>query len=295
MALPVRAESQRQYMRQLSDADIWKAVFPSFNEASGGLPEQAPTCTGEFLFRDPHFEGSHVRRQWPFMPTPGDLLFGSGPKRTKIVWFKTHEWGDGTVGGVVAMVRAEEDFAEVYGVGVFRGSPDKSRFATERVGGTVVLTATDDSCTGKPADTECESWIRVMMPWKGQLVEQATIAAERRHIAAKGEPGATGRVTYRMTGTPIFESTRVRVLEQVQVTDSAGRKLRQVELERRYDLSEGRLVERQPSLWDRVVGATNETTVDKAVDSDVGNGANAHTETGAASPEDRAKPQPTKQ
>src|SRR5512133_932758 len=179
MALPVRAESQRQYMRQMSDADIWRAVFPSFNEASGGLPEQAPTCTGEFLFRDPQFEGSHVRRQWPFTPAPGDLLFGSGPKRTRSVWFKTHEWGDGTVGGVVAMVRAEEDFAEVYGVGVFRGSPDKSRFATERVGGTVVLTATDDRCTGKPVDAECESLIRVMMPWKGQLVEQATIAAER--------------------------------------------------------------------------------------------------------------------
>lgn len=186
-------------------------------------------------------------------------MFGSGPRRTKLVWFKTHEWDDGSKGGVVAMVRAEEDFAEVYGVGAFRGS-ERSRFSTERIGGTLVLTAVDDQCTGKAADESCESQIVLLMPWKGQLVEQAKIATERRLVGAEGEPGAIGPVTYRMTGTPIYEPTRVRLLEQIQVADSTGRKLRQVELERRIDFVDGKLVEREGGLWDRVVGPSSETT-----------------------------------
>jgi hypothetical protein len=254
MPLPVRAQSQRQFMRQLSDAQLWRAVFPSFDDASGRLPEGAPTCTGEFLFNDARLKDAHVRRPWPFLPEPGDLLFGAGPKRTKIVWFKTHEWNDGATGGVVAMVRAEEDFAEVYGVGIFRGAPERSRFASERIGGTVVVTATDDRCTGKAPEEPCESWIHVLMPWKGQLVEQASIAVERRYLASKGEPGSTGSVLYRMTGTPMFEPARIRLLETIQAVDSTGRKLRNVELERRFDYVEGKLVERQASLWDRVVG-----------------------------------------
>jgi hypothetical protein len=266
MPLPVRAQSQRQFMRQLSDAQLWRAVFPSFDNASGRLPEGAPTCTGEFLFNDARLKDAHVRRPWPFAPEMGDLVFGAGPKRTKIVWFKTHEWNDGATGGVVAMVRAEEDFAEVYGVGIFRGAPERSRFATERIGGTVVVTATDDRCTGKAPEEPCESWIHVLMPWKGQLVEQASVAVERRYVASKGEPGATGSVLYRMTGTPMFEPARIRLLETIQAVDSTGRKLRNVELERRFDFVEGKLVERQASLWDRVVGEAGkgETTLPDA-------------------------------
>lgn len=194
-------------------------------------------------------------------------MFGSGPRRTKLVWFKTHEWDDGTKGGVLAMVRAEEDFAEVYGIGAFRGS-ERSRFSTERIGGTLVLTAVDDQCTGKPVDESCESEIVLLMPWKGQLVEQAKIATERRLVGAEGEPGAIGPVSYRMTGTPIYEPSRVRLLEQIQVVDSTGRKLRQVELERRFDFVEGKLVERERGLWDRVVGTSHETTQGNSANSD---------------------------
>lgn len=267
MALPVRAEAQRQFMRQLSDADLWKAVFPTFDRGTG-LPEGAPVCTGEVLFSSPRLQGGRARRSWPFQPDPQDLVFGSGPRRTKIVWFKTHEWDDGTKGGVIAMVRAEEDFAEVYGIGAFRGS-ERSRFSTERIGGTLVLTAVDDQCTGKAVDESCESEIVLLMPWKGQLVEQARIATERRLVGAEGEPGAIGPVTYRMTGTPVYEPTRVRLLEQIQVADSAGRKLRQVELERRFDFVEGKLVERERGLWDRVVGASNETAGGNSANSGV--------------------------
>jgi hypothetical protein len=167
------------------------------------------------------------------------------------------------------MVRAEEDFAEVYGVGLFRGAPERSRFATERIGGTVVVTAVDDRCTGKAPEEPCESWIHVLMPWKGQLVEQASLAVERRYLASKGEPGANGSVLYRMTGTPMFEPARIRLLETIQAVDSTGRKLRNVELERRFDFVDGKLVERQASLWDRVVGQAAKgepTTQDAAGD-----------------------------
>lgn len=279
MQLPVRAEAQRQFMRQLTDDQIWRVVFPSFDESAGGLPEGAATCTGEFLFNDSRLkDGAQVRRGWPFQPEPGDLVFGAGPRRTKIIWFKTHQWNDGSVGGPVAMVRAEEDFAEVYGIGVFRGSPERSRFATERIGGSVVVTATDDRCAGKSAGEACESWVRILMPWQGQLSQQASIAVERRSVLKNGESGAIGPITYRMTGTPMFEPTRIRLLEQIQAVDSSGRKLRSVELERWYDLVDGKLVERQESLWDRVVGGAGESSnVGSTTDSGAEVGANSTT------------------
>lgn len=258
VALPARPESQLKFMRQLTDQQFWRLVFPTYIEGKTGLTADSLLCTGESPFGAAEFAGGKPVRGWPLQPQPGDLTFGSGPKRIKIVWFKTHAWDDGTTGGVVALVRADEEFAEVFGVGPYKGSGKDSRFSTERLGGTLVVTAVDEGCKGKALSEPCVSWLRVMVPWHGRLVTQASIATERREQVADGEPSAQGLVSYRLTSAPIFEPTRIRILEQVQAVDATERKLRTAEVERQFDFTDGRLIERQPSLWDLVVGVRQE-------------------------------------
>jgi hypothetical protein len=240
-------------MRQLTDAQYWKSVFPSYTEGGAGISSDSAVCTGEFPFHGSEFQDAKPARAWPLQPEGGDLLFGAGPNRVKIVWFKTHVASTGERVGPLALVRADEEFAEVYGVGVYKGSLENSRFAVERLGGAFVVTAMDEGCNGKPVEEACENWVRIFVPWHGKLVLQANIATERRRQLAGGEPSTAGAVNYRLTAAPIFESNRIRVLEQIQGLDAEGRKLRTAELERQIDLVDGNLVVRQPSLWDRVV------------------------------------------
>jgi hypothetical protein len=241
-------------MRQLSDAQYWKVIFPSFNEATGGLSADASTCTGEFLFKSTEFADAKPVRGWPLVPETTDLTFGAGPKRVKIVWFKTHTWPDGDVGGALALVRADEEYVEVYGVGTYKGDAKTSRFSVERLSGAMVITAIDEGCIGKDVKEPCENWLHVLVPWHGKLATQASIATERRLQVNEGEPATPGLVSYRLTAAALFEPTRIRLLEQVQGVDATERKLRTAELERQYDFVDGRLVERQPSLWERFVG-----------------------------------------
>ncbi|MGC4068815.1 MAG: hypothetical protein QM784_30055 [Polyangiaceae bacterium] len=251
--LPARAESQRGFMRQLTDTQYWKSVFPTYAEGGAGISGDSAVCTGEFLFRGSEFQDTKPVRAWPMQPEGGDLLFGAGPNRVKIVWFKTHVASSGERVGPLALVRADEEFAEVYGVGVYKGSLENSRFAVERLGGAFVVTAMDEGCNGKQLEETCENWTRIFVPWHGKLVLQANIATERRRQLSGGEPSTSGAVNYRLTAAPIFDSNRIRVLEQIQGLDAEGRKLRTAELERQIDLVDGNLVVRQPSLWDRVV------------------------------------------
>jgi hypothetical protein len=242
-------------MRQLTDAQYWKSVFPSYAEGSSGLAEESAVCTGEPLFRSSELQDAKPVRGWPLQPQGDDLTFGAGPNRVKIVWFKTHVATTGEMAGPIALVRAEEEFAEVYGVGVYKGSRQNSRFAVERLGGAFVVTAVDEGCNGKQLEEPCESWVRIFVPWHGKLVLQANVATERRRGVAGGEPSTSGEVNYRLTAAPIFEQNRIRVLEQIQGLDAEGRKLRTAELERQIDFVDGNLVVRQPSLWERVVEA----------------------------------------
>jgi hypothetical protein len=253
LKLPTRSERQRGFLRQLTDEQYWKAVFPDFNEGTGQLPASARTCTGGVSLSGPEFAGATPIREWPLVPKSEDLLFGSGPKRIKIVWFKTHVWPDGDHSGVLALVRGAEDAAEVYAVGTFKGAAKTTRFSAERLGVSSIVTGNIDGCKGKSPAEACESWLHLLVPAYGRLTLQASIATERRVQIDDSEPATRGRVSYRLTAAPIFEPTIIRLVEQIQGVDSKDRPLRTAELERSYRLVNGAIVESQKSLWDSFV------------------------------------------
>jgi hypothetical protein len=249
MRLPPRKDAA--FMRQLSDSQYWKLVFPGYNELSQTLPAGALTCTGQPIFKDPAFAGAIPVRS-PLTSETGDIVFGGGANRIKVVWIKTHQRPDGDAAGVLAIVRVLDEYAEVYSVGAYRGQPKRSRLGLERMGSELLITALDDRCTGRKPDEACDSTLFVYLPWSGRLTELAEIPLERVRFSNDSEPGNLGKVKYTLVTTPTYQPTGIKLLEQVAATDSEGRDLRKSERERTLSWVHERVVESDPSIWDRV-------------------------------------------
>ena len=98
-------------MRQLTDDQYLKLVFPSYEAPNHNLPDGARVCTGEPIFDDTAFAGTK-RRAFESEDTP-DLVFGGGANRIKVLWIKSHVRPDGDVVGALALVRTLENRAEV--------------------------------------------------------------------------------------------------------------------------------------------------------------------------------------
>lgn len=182
----------------------------------------------------------------------GTIYFGGGANRLKIVWFRTHELPGGRAAGPIALVRTLNDYAEVYAVGAYAGSREKTRLGLERMGNDVVLTAVDDGCTGVGAGHACDSLLHVYYPFRGELVELAAIGLERVRPAEGTEPGVAGPIEYRLLTTMSYEDNGIKLLEQVSATAADGRKLRRAELERFLKRVDGRVVSSDVPLWDRM-------------------------------------------
>jgi hypothetical protein len=255
MQLPPRRVEAAGASRRLTEGQIWKAVFPAFDEATNKLPAAASTCTERHVFADAPFKGATPMRPFPFVAEEGDVLYGNGGDRLKVVWFRTHRGGDGTMVGPLAVVRPLERFAEVYGVGSLRGNPERVELGTERLGGDFVVTAKEDTCADRKGNAGCESLLRVLLPRHGNLVPVVEIPVERIVLSAKGaERGASGVLEYHLTTAPRFEKDGIHLTEQIRVKDDGGRELRKAEGERVYHLEAGTMSTTDEALWDRVYG-----------------------------------------
>jgi hypothetical protein len=256
--LPARRPEAAGTARKLREEQIVKLVLPQFVEEKRALPKDAAACTGVAIFADPLLaNGAPVRGGWPLAEQEGDVLYGSGGDRIKIVWLRVLRFADGTVGGPLAIVRATERFAEAFAVGAYRGHADRVRFGTQRLGGEIVVTAQEDSCTGRRPREPCENHLSVLLPRAGVLRRAVDIPIERVAYAGHGEHGAMGILEYRLTTSAEYKVDGIHVTEQIRVNDDGGRELRKAELERVFALNDasGTLESPQPALWDSVVGS----------------------------------------
>jgi hypothetical protein len=241
--------------RGLTTDQYWKLLFPSYDESARRLPPRAVACTGDDVLGDPLLTGATARP-----PSEVEPLFGSGGDRLKVVWLRTHVFADGTTGGPIALVRALGDDAELYAVGVVRAHPERVRLGVERIGGELLVTVHEDSCAGRAAGTACETRLRLLSPHRGNLHAVASIALERVELATGTEPGVPGRVEYHLTTTPKYMPNGLRLVEQVRVTDLAGRPLRKAELERLLTPRGAKpMAESEEALWGRVVPRASAT------------------------------------
>jgi hypothetical protein len=195
-------------------------------------------------------------RSWPFHEAEGDIVLGSGGDRIKVAWFKIFTWPDGSVGGPVALVRANEQYADLFAVGALREPPERVKLGTERVGDDIVLVAEQDNCSGRKPGTNCESRLTLLLARRGELSPAAELSSERVEHFASPEKNATGTLEYRLTTVFDYKPDGIHLTEQILVTDEAGRSLRKAEVARLFALNdvEGKLTTLDPPLWDTFVG-----------------------------------------
>jgi hypothetical protein len=241
-------------MRNLQEDQYWQAVFPSFDVATHRLPADAVACTGKRVFDDPMFAGGTTSGT-PIEVQDGDIFYGNGGERIRIAWFRTHKWRDGSRAGPLALIRAKEEFAEVYAVGAYRGASAKPTFQAERLGTELLVSATDDGCEGTPKQAPCETSISLFLPHFGRLANLGTFDTERRAFATGSEPGVPGQVAYELTASPQYAADGIKLFEQVKATDSSGRVVHKTELERTFVLQDGALAQGTDSLWGRTYPA----------------------------------------
>jgi hypothetical protein len=254
MYLPPRKDpNAKAFIRQLREDQYWKLIYPAFNPDKLELPNGAADCTGKPILSHWKLQGADPLRGWPEKTEEGDIVYGAGGDRLKIVWLRSHRFPNGDYGGALAIVRTMENFAEAYGVGVLVGNPKRMKLALERMGPEVILTAADDQCTGAPLGTPCETHVQVFLPRRGMLVELADIPLERKAYAFNSEPGAKGRFEYKLTSAPEYKPGTVKIFEKIEVRDERGIVVRKAELERLFVLlEEGELKANEGPLWPRV-------------------------------------------
>ncbi|WP_394842746.1 hypothetical protein LZC95_37455 [Pendulispora brunnea] len=249
--MPSRKNEAAGTARRLKDEQVFKLVFPGFDENQKALTK-SPTCTGQNIFDDKVLAGGTPKGGWPIRMQEGQITQGSGGDRIKVVWLRLQEWPDGTAGGPLAIIRGSEHFAELYAVVPFRGRPDKVRLGTERMGGELLVTAEEDGCTGHQAGTPCEASLHIFLPRQGTLQRVVDVPVERIAYGSDREKGTQGKLEFHMTSASRVQPDGIHLAEQVEVKDDGGQVLRKAELDRVFKLTETGLVANEGSLWERI-------------------------------------------
>lgn len=252
--MPPRRDADRGFMPQLAEKDYWTLVFPEASRSE--VPGDGRTCSGAQLFTAAVFEGTQPAAggsSEAVVIPPDGILFGGGGNRLRVVWLKSHQAEDGTAAGALALVRALDDVAEAYAVGVYRGDAERTRLQVERMGGGLAVTAVDERCAGEKPSEPCESLMHVFLPYRGELVPFAELGLRRVRFGENTEPGIPGRVRYELVTAPTFEDGAIRLVEQVSATHETGKKLRRAEVERVLVARDGRAEATSEPLWDRMV------------------------------------------
>jgi hypothetical protein len=232
-------------------ADYWKMVLPGFDSGSGTLDTTSPDCAG----RMPFSEQDRVNAEGPrtgAVPAPADnAVVTPGPDNFRVVWLRTYQFADGSWSGPLALTRAREGYAEVYGTGSYRGRPTTTRFSLERMGSRIVVTATDEGCGQVKPGQSCETDFNAFLLAGGRLNKAASFPLDRIDYRPFG--AVSGLAKYRLTAAPVFQARSLRVIEQVVVEDANQGTLRKSDLERVFSLApDGSMKPNAPSLWSEV-------------------------------------------
>lgn len=237
------------FARQIPEKDYWGLVVPSAQTDLSSVNSSTLDCAGDPVFAQPVFQGASVD---PKAIDDGSITYGGGVNRLRVVWLRSHKADQGQAAGPLALLRVLDDYAEVYGVGSFRGEPEKSRFGLERLGGELVVTAISDGCAGAKSTDPCDTVLQVLRPVAGRLDVLAEVGLERVRQARDLEPGITGQLRFKLSSSPAFEKDGIHVMEEVSVTDEAGRTVRKAELERVFLLDRKSAHATADSLWTRL-------------------------------------------
>jgi hypothetical protein len=239
------------------DPEQWVGILaPAFNPEQGLGPADID-CTGHYLFANESLRGGVSSKGWPRVPEPEELDMRAGPEGMRVVWLRILKYENGDEGGPVALVRAVDDRAEVYGIGSYRG-PAKSKLDPVRMGNENLVVAEAKIC---PDLDDCRKRADFFLARRGRLINAATIDVERTQIVPSiTERGLYARyslrtdVTYKPDGIQLLEQVRVKIIHYDEGQRDSDRDLRKVEFSRMLHVERDTLFSSNDPLWERVVG-----------------------------------------
>lgn len=254
---PVARKATGKAAARSLDPEQWmNVVSPSFNP-QGGLGPTDTDCTGHYLFANESLRGGISTKGWPRPFDPDELDVRAGPEGLRVIWLKVLKFENGDVGGPVALVRAADDRAEVYGVGSFRGPP-KSKINPVRLGNETLAVAESLVC---PDLDDCRKRADFYLARRGRLINSAQVDLERTQVV----PSITERglyakyvlktdVTYKPNGIQLLEQVQVKIIHYETGERDSDRALRKVEFSRFLRVERDTLFSSNDPLWERVVG-----------------------------------------
>jgi hypothetical protein len=254
---PVKSASHGKAVVRSLDPEQWVSVLvPTFTEDKGLSPTDID-CTGHYVFANEMLRGGISSRGWPRVVEPEEVELRSGPDGMRVVWIRALKFENGDEGGPIALVRAVDDRAEVYGIGSFRGPP-KAQMNPVRLGNDNLVVAESKAC---PTADDCQHKAHFYLPRRGRLIEAATVDLERTAVV----PSVTARglyaqyrlstdVTYKPDGIHLLEQVKVKIIHYDQGNRDSDRELRKVEFSRLLRVQRDTLFSSNDPLWERVVG-----------------------------------------
>jgi hypothetical protein len=210
IAPPARKESGKELIRDL-DPEQWMAIMvPSYDEK--GLDGTAVDCTGNYVFANETLRFGVPDRGYPVVVDPDDVDIRSGPKGLKAIRLRSLKFENGDVGGPIALARAVDDRAEIFGVGSYRGPAD-AELTPVRMGNETMLVAESRRC---PDPNSCRKVADFYLARRGRLINAATVDLERtQRVPSVTEGGLYAE--YKLTTDVTYTPQGVQLLEQVQV------------------------------------------------------------------------------
>ncbi|WP_437476520.1 hypothetical protein WME75_26505 [Sorangium sp. So ce1014] len=252
-----RAAGDKAAVRTL-DPDQWLGVVvPGYSEERGLGPTDVD-CTGHYVFANETLRGGISKSGWPRKLDPDAVEVRSGPEGLRAIWVRALTFENGDEGGLVALVRASGDRADVYGVGSFRAPAKGTKLSPVRLGNDNLVVAETKSC---PDPDDCRQRAHFYLARRGRLIEAASVDLERTAVVPSvTERGLYARyvlrtdVSYKPNGIQLLEQVRVKIVKYDDSNRDSDRELRRVEFQRFLRVERDTIFSSNDPLWERVVG-----------------------------------------
>lgn len=253
----VGADLAQVLVRSLDPEKWLQVIVPEYDPEQGLRPTEVD-CTGHYVFANESLRYGVSQRGWPRKLDPDEVDIRSGQKGVAVVRLRAVAFDNGDIGGPVALVRALDDRAEVYGVGSYRGPAD-AKLSPVRMGGEILVVAEAKRC---PDLYNCRKVADFFLLRRGRLINGATVDLERvlrvPSVTERGlfaEYRLTTDVAYKPDGVQLLEQVRVKIIPYPNEPDrDSDRLLRRVEFARMLRVERDAMFSTNESLWERVVG-----------------------------------------
>ncbi|AGC46053.1 lipoprotein [Myxococcus stipitatus DSM 14675] len=271
----VHALSPEQWRAEL----LIPMLLSGYDARTGQLATPHTDCMGTpVLWQDPEpGECAEVGASSTALPattvTAADMVMSEVRPDARLVWVVTRRFSDGDGMGPVALVESTPRGMAVKALGVLRSRTQRATLRLERVGGIDLLVAEGERCSG-PKDSVCQRSVR-MVPQRGnRFINEPLLLAnggcaspsmiQLNRTASRSLPSRWLR-KYDYTAALSFATDGIRVQEQMIVNDLdpkqptvPARQFRKAQVDRKVQVSAGRLVVDDTSLWGRLLeeGAT---------------------------------------